>query len=88
MDSRAFIHSRRDNLDSYIASGTEMKKRTWTRGEDLAVMALRLFSDMSLREIGAVIGRSPESVNTHMNNTGMRTHGWRLRFNILLGASR
>jgi len=61
-----------------------MKKRPYTRGEDLAIMALRLFSDMSVREIGAVIGRSRESVNTHMSNTSMRAHGWRLRFNILL----
>jgi len=56
-----------------------MNKGSWTRGEDLAIMALRLFTDLSLREIGAAVGRTASSVNTRMNMKGMRANGWRAR---------
>jgi len=55
------------------------KKNSWTRGEELAIYAMRLFSDSSLREIGKAIGRSPDSISTHLANDSMRSIGWRDR---------
>jgi hypothetical protein len=54
--------------------------RAWThysRGEDLAVIAMRFLGDSTTREIGAAIGRSQNSVSERMTKLGMRLTGGR-----------
>jgi hypothetical protein len=51
--------------------------RPWTRGEELALVAFRLWGAENAEEIGIAIGRSRNAISERMTQKSWRTNGWR-----------
>ena len=62
-----------------------MRGRIWTRGEEMAVLALRLYNEASLAEIASYIGRTRGSINSHLRVHSFNGMGWRARARAFLG---
>ena len=56
--SASAIGSGFDGAHPCLGGGDSMRGRIWTRGEEMAVLALRLYNEASLAEIASYIGRT------------------------------